>query len=396
MMWSQKANRCVGNSPGAFGDVTDKGTSAIVLTGDTDPGSSTGTIHIAQASPGAIGSTALQPIDMRYSQHPSFPEGWMSSQKHGKPVVGDFIGLGTPASALVGASPDLFQMIVKDNNGLFSEPGGGMTIAGAPTEIRVKVIDSSTARRTSRRSRSKRPSRPSWGDFNGDGRADIALIGGPGWSVIPIAFSTTTGLGQFWGIAETDSGFNTYITQSANKPQFVSADFNGDGLSDLALVGTTQDGEPRLGLHRRGALGHQQQVRRRRLVRRAVVHAHGARGRRPFGLQHVRVGSRRPGGGRRPSMATASATSPSRAARAWTSIPVLFSRGGTGFMAFTMTNFSGGDNATFASKASQSGAKVVAGDFDGNGTSDLAVVGTAGNFIGLAMNARDARRHRDR
>jgi hypothetical protein len=31
------------------------------------------------------------------------------------------------------------------------------------------------------------------GDFNGDGRTDIALIGGTGWQSIPVAFSNGDG-----------------------------------------------------------------------------------------------------------------------------------------------------------------------------------------------------------
>jgi hypothetical protein len=33
----------------------------------------------------------------------------------------------------------------------------------------------------------------STGDFNGDGKADLALTGGAGWTTIPVAFSRGDG-----------------------------------------------------------------------------------------------------------------------------------------------------------------------------------------------------------
>ncbi|MFG2823060.1 FG-GAP-like repeat-containing protein [Kitasatospora sp. NPDC048365] len=73
------------------------------------------------------------------------------------------------------------------------------------------------------------------GDFNGDGRSDIALTGGAGWDCLPVALSKGDGNtdvtcyapeGGYWGSWATDSG-----------RQFLTGDWNGDGLTDLAMTG---------------------------------------------------------------------------------------------------------------------------------------------------------------
>jgi hypothetical protein len=74
---------------------------------------------------------------------------------------------------------------------------------------------------------------PVVGDFNGDGRSDIALVGGIGWASIPIAFSN--GDGTFW-VANILSDSMSWNGESGTRP--VAGDFNGDGLTDIVVLGT--------------------------------------------------------------------------------------------------------------------------------------------------------------
>jgi len=72
------------------------------------------------------------------------------------------------------------------------------------------------------------------GDFNGDGRADIAMTGPSGWQTIPVASSLGNG---------TFSVTNNYNTQfaawSASGAKAIAADFDGDGDADIALTGVS-------------------------------------------------------------------------------------------------------------------------------------------------------------
>jgi hypothetical protein len=75
------------------------------------------------------------------------------------------------------------------------------------------------------------------GDFDGDGKTDIALAGGVGWTTLPVAFSN--GDGSFRVTNRAISDFESWASDEAadQRPVLLAGDFNGDGKSDLALGG---------------------------------------------------------------------------------------------------------------------------------------------------------------
>jgi hypothetical protein len=75
------------------------------------------------------------------------------------------------------------------------------------------------------------------GDFNGNGLTDIALVRQtPGWATIPIAFAQGDGT---WTITNGDAP--QFITDWAHQPgvRLIAGDFNDNGLTDIALVRQT-------------------------------------------------------------------------------------------------------------------------------------------------------------
>jgi hypothetical protein len=71
------------------------------------------------------------------------------------------------------------------------------------------------------------------GDFNKDGLDDIALTGGPDWTGIPIAFSLGHGSFRFGSAEVLD------FPRLAQEPgvKAIPGDFNKDGFGDIALTG---------------------------------------------------------------------------------------------------------------------------------------------------------------
>jgi hypothetical protein len=75
--------------------------------------------------------------------------------------------------------------------------------------------------------------KPLVGDFNGDGLTDVALTGSAGWATLPVAFSN--GNGTFNVTNQPIVNFAGWAANTHAKP--LVGDFNGDGLTDVALTG---------------------------------------------------------------------------------------------------------------------------------------------------------------
>jgi len=70
-------------------------------------------------------------------------------------------------------------------------------------------------------------------DVNGDGRTDLLLTGGNGWSTVPVAFSR--GDGTFHVTNEQHTHLTSWTKYTGE--QVVPGDFNGDGKGDVAVLG---------------------------------------------------------------------------------------------------------------------------------------------------------------
>jgi len=138
----------------------------------------------------------------------------VSSREPGVQVVtGDFNKDGMTDLALVGGDWGSIRVAMSIGGGQFG--GYDELLPGFPDWARAPGVKVLT------------------GDFNGDGATDIALVGGPGWATIPVATSyanpgflvTNLPCGQINGLASM-----SYV-------RAVVGDFNGDHIDDIALVG---------------------------------------------------------------------------------------------------------------------------------------------------------------
>jgi hypothetical protein len=195
------------------------------------------------------------------------------------------------------------------------------------------------------------------GDFNGDGKADIALTGPPWWNTLPVAFSN--GNGSF-------NVTNVYIGDFAGWASDLEAtkligDFNGDGRADIALTGPPWwNTLPVAFSNGNGSFS----------VTNVYI---GDFASWSSDIKAVKLVGDFNGDGRTDVALSGPST--------WNTLPVAFSNGDG---SFNVTNTYIGDFATWS--ASRGAAKLV-GDFNADGKADIALTGASGwNTVPVAFS----------
>jgi serralysin len=181
------------------------------------------------------------------------------------------------------------------------------------------------------------------GDYNGDGQTDLALVRqAAGWTTVPVAFSN--GDGTFTITNEQATEFSTWA--SVSSVNLIPGDFNGDGLQDLALA-LRSPGVLKIPIA--FSLGNGKfEVENKGSISSALAT-----------IQII------PGdydGDQRTDLALASNTA------GWSDVPIAFSNA-NGSFTVTHQAING-----FPAMLATSGVRVIGGDFNGDGKTDLSLV----------------------
>jgi predicted alpha/beta hydrolase len=185
------------------------------------------------------------------------------------------------------------------------------------------------------------------GDFDGNGRTDIALIRqNPGWATIPVAFSAGSGN---WTI--TNQGVGNFAQWAATSGvAVITGDFDGNGRTDIALV-RREGGWGTIPIAFASGSGNW-------FITNGGVGAFASWA----ATSGVRIVTGDFNGNGRTDIALI------RQTPGWGTIPIAFANGNG---SWTITNSVVG---AFAGWACQPGVTIVTGDFNGNGRTDIALV----------------------
>jgi hypothetical protein len=382
-IWSNIANRCTASESGAIMDDVDSGDTGMasdILFANTSSVVSGRVLGgISNGSSGIFSPSSL-PLDD--DANCSAPQNCFSNWQATagiQYVAGDFDGDGRGDMALIGPSnwSTIPLALSRGQLAYFHVTNQGLITSPAPSNLAPYL---QTSGMPAVATGAWLP--PVTGDFNGDGMSDIAFVGGDGWRSIPIAFSSGDGQGHFWMTNRPDGGFNNYVFGSQGDARLVAGDFNGDGLSDLALIGI-QVGSPNN-------------------VVATFIEVALSNGDGSFTLKSVPTTY--PGGAAVTDF-NEWASNPDvqvvtgdfngdglsdialqlAGVAGWESMPLVYANGGMlgkagsagRLTSFTIYNQggSGTGNLTFAQFAAQPGTELIAGDFNGDGVTDLALTG---------------------
>ena len=186
------------------------------------------------------------------------------------------------------------------------------------------------------------------GDFNGDGKYDFAIIGGDGWSTIPVAFSNGDGSFNVTNVANS----NIPVWSNAFDVKVISGDFNGDRKTDIALVGGNNWAT----------------------IPVAFSNGDGSFNVTNLANSYIPIWSRAEGA----KVLNGDFNNDGKddfalvGGAGWATIPVAFSNGDGSFIVTNVTN----SNIPIWSRVS--GAKITTGDFNGDRKTDIAMAGGDG------------------
>lgn len=198
------------------------------------------------------------------------------------------------------------------------------------------------------------------GDYNNDGRDDVALVRqSGGWSTMPVAFASPFGLGN-WTV--TNGGAGAFAGWAATSGvRLLTGDFTGDGRDDVALIRQSGSWSSMPIASANGSGGW--------TITNGGIGAFAGWA-RTSGVQPLTGDFNGDG---RDDVALL------RLAGGWSSMPVAFANGSGNW---TITDRNVG---SFAGWAADSGVKPLVGDFNGDGRDDVALIRQAGSWISMPV-----------